>query len=102
MKMNKLIFVIIAAVMFQTGASWSAETAKKSGSEASIDVRMELTARLLKFPGSPSFTAKGKGELHYTLQAESAVIKGESIPRLVFEAPSPPEGLKKLTVIAEG
>lgn len=95
---------IVTLAMAAMLSSAHAVAAQSGGTaeDAAIAVRVELAARLVTLPGSPSFTAKGKGELHYSLRGSSAAIKGETIPRLVYEAENPPAGLDRLTVIAEG
>ena len=100
---KKISFAIalITTTLLISPISFAAESPTKP-QEAKVDVHASLTAKLPSLPGAPSFTAKGKGELHYSLHGSSATIKSDSFPKLIFEAEKVPEGIKKLSVIVEG
>lgn len=97
MKTTSVLCVLIGVLLLPPLA-----IAGTTSGEHSLDVGMELTLRLVGLPKAPSFTAKGKGKLVYTLNGQSAVIKGESIPKLTYEAKEELPGLKGLTVTIEG
>lgn len=101
----KKVFAAMAIVVLTAAgfAAWAADVGNKTSSEEhTADVKMELTARLVTLPDAPSFTAKGTGTLHYILNGLQAVIKGDSIPKLVFESDGPVAIFKRLTIIAQG
>lgn len=98
----KRILVVSSMILTATlliGAAAPALAAE--GCQVSTQVRIGLTGRLVTLPDAPTFTARGEGELCYTIEGESARVIAESIPRLTFEAERPPADLPALTVLVE-
>ncbi len=70
--------------------------------ERRFDVTMRLGAQFVTLPDAPFFWAEGRDSITVQGRHEGAVIPGESIPRMVFQAKHPPLDLKALTVVIEG
>lgn len=99
--MKRYLPLILTSLFFASPA-WAGGPPKTvAASEHAVDVAMTLTVRLPTLPDSPSFSAGGAGKLEYKLTGAAAVIKGESIPRLVFESQEPLGGMKKPSVVVE-
>lgn len=70
--------------------------------EHKVNVNASLTARFVTMPDAPPMTAQGSGALCYELGDKEAIIMGESLPTLVFEAIDPPANMDDLTVVIDG
>lgn len=85
-------------------ASVSAATASPTSAPAcapSVRAFLGATVRLVTLPDVPTFTAKGQGELCFSVQGKKALLVAESVPRLTYEAERPPANLAALTIYVD-
>jgi hypothetical protein len=97
MKIWKTLLYIAAFLAFSIVVSNAI-----AAEESSVDVTIEISARLASRPHLGAFKASGSGTLLYTKGDDKAEVKESSIPPLVYESDDAPNGMDHLTVIAEG
>ncbi|MBT3180873.1 MAG: hypothetical protein HN337_00020, partial [Deltaproteobacteria bacterium] len=94
--MKRAIWTLLFFLIFTSICSFA------NAATDSIDMKMELTARLVTIKDQPYFTAKGQGTLEYDSMDDGAVIYLKSFPTLVYESDDPPPGFEALTIVVTG
>lgn len=98
----KAALFVAAALVIARQVLASPDATGPTFKEHTADIRAALTMRLVTLPDVPSFTARGRGTLRYRVDESTAILKGESIPELVFESTGPVGDYRRFSVIVNG